>query len=61
MSQKEYYVETIERVRTFYVVPAKDEAEARSKIENREPNDGIVMDREDYEDLEQIVSVEENV
>lgn len=60
MSKKEYLVTTIDRVRTTYIVPADSEEEARKKTEGREPSDGVVMDTEEYYDLESIESVEEN-
>lgn len=61
MSQKEYLVTTIDKVRTVYVVPADSEEEARAKMEHREPNDGISLSSEEYYDLDSIVEVEENV
>ena len=58
---KEYLVVVMERIRTTYVVPAKNEEEARAKIENREPNDGIEMIQEEYYDQDYVESVEENI
>lgn len=58
---KEYLVVVMERIRTTYVVPAKNEEEARAKIEEREPNDGIVMIQEEYYDQDYVESVEENI
>lgn len=61
MPKKEYLVTTIDRVRTTYIVPADSEEEARAKMENREPSDGITIEREEYYDLESIEEVEENI
>lgn len=58
---KEYLVVVMERIRTTYVVPARNEEEARAKIEEREPNDGIVMIQEEYYDQDYVESVEENI
>ena len=58
---KEYIVVVMERIRTTYIVPAKNEEEARAKIEEREPNDGIEMIQEEYYDQDYVESVEENV
>lgn len=60
MARKEYLVTAIERILTTYIVPADSEEEARAKIENREPNDGVVMSQEEYYDLDSIEDVEEN-
>lgn len=58
---KEYLVVVMERIRTTYVVPARNEEEARAKIEEREPNDGIEMIQEEYYDQDYVESVEENI
>lgn len=61
MAKKEYLVTAIEKILTTYTVPADSEEEAREKIANREPNDGIVMSQEEYYDLDYITEVVENV
>ena len=59
MSQKEYLVTTIDKVRTTYIVPADSEEEARKKIEH--PEESYAIDREEFYELDSIEEVEENV
>lgn len=56
---KDFLITVIETQRRIYRVPAIDEAEARNKIENIDQTYQLISD--EYNDLESIGSIEEDV